>query len=73
MSSLLKMFDWKFLALGNGCDGTQLNIWSCCSSFSQCGENEGDCDANSDCLGNLKCGTNNCIGANFPFQADCCY
>ena len=68
------MLHCTILAVENGCDGTQTNMWSCCSSSNQCGENEGDCDVDSDCLGNLKCGTNNCIGTNFQNPgADCCY
>ena len=47
---------------------------SCCVPSNQCGENEGDCDEDIDCFGNLKCGTNNCdprLG--FGKSTDCCY
>ena len=43
-----------------GCDGSQGQGSNCCTSQNQCGEIEGDCDADSDCYENLKCGTNNC-------------
>ena len=36
-------------------------------------ENEGDCDIDSDCNGDLKCGKDNCPGTNFHAMADCCY
>ena len=57
----------------SGCDGTQANMWSCCSGSSPCQENEGDCDIDSDCNGDLKCGKDNCPGSNFHAMADCCY
>ena len=52
---------------------------NCCTSSNQCRENEGDCDSNSDCFGNLLCGEgsgfddncNNSLG--FPTTYDCCY
>ena len=40
--------------------------------FSPCEENEGDCDNDSHCNGDLKCGKDNCP-ANFHASADCCY
>ena len=57
----------------SGCDGTQENMWSCCTSSSPCQENEGDCDNDIHCNGDLKCGKNNCLGSNFHAFADCCY
>ena len=39
----------KFLAL-TGCD--ESFGADCCTSTNQCGENEGDCDSDSDCIGN---------------------
>ena len=49
-----------------GCDGSPGQGDNCCTSQNQCGEIEGDCDADSDCYENLKCGTNNCpIQGNF--------
>ena len=46
------------------------NDWNCCSSSSQCGLGEGDCDYDSDCTGDLVCGLNNC--ADGVFGLDCC-
>ena len=34
---------------------------------------EGDCDSDSSCAGNLKCGTDNCVGEFFDATDDCCY
>ena len=48
--------------------------WSCCSSSNQCGVGEGDCDNDDECLGNLKCGHDNCdISLGFGSKYDCCY
>ena len=47
----------------------------CCSDsafFHQCGEGEGDCNEDSECLDGLGCGTDNCP-AGFPNDYDCCY
>ena len=40
----------------------------------RCGEGEGDCDWNSDCLPGLRCGSNNCRGnsALLDSSDDCC-
>jgi len=48
----------------NGQDG-------CCHN-GKCTEGQGDCDVNSDCKGDLSCGTNNCIGDTFDDNDDCC-
>ena len=67
------------------CNGNQNNTWDCCSYMllnpnnlnHLCGENEGDCDDDLDCVGNLLCGTNNCLNIepldNFSSNHDCCY
>jgi len=34
--------------------------WSCCSTASPCGLHQGDCDADSDCAGELVCGHHFC-------------
>ena len=45
----------------------------------KCKEGEGDCDTDSDCFGDLKCGDgngfeNNCdTSLGFPGTHDCCY
>ena len=52
---------------------------TCCTSSNQCYEGEGDCDTDSDCFGDLKCGDgngfeNNCdTSLGFPGTHDCCY
>jgi hypothetical protein len=43
----------------------------CCSVAAPCAINEGDCDSDSECQGNLICGSNNCP-APFPSDANCC-
>ena len=48
--------------------------YGCCTSTNQCGIEEGDCDNDSECSGNLKCGYNNCnTTLGFPSDYDCCY
>merc|ERR1712141_260612 len=44
---------------------------SCCNSGNLCDVDEGDCDEDSDCDGDLICGTNNCESP-FPSSHDCC-
>ena len=43
----------------------------CCSVEAPCAINQGDCDENSECQGDLVCGKDNCP-APFPSTADCC-
>lgn len=52
------------------CDGGD----SCCTSDYPCGEEEGDCDEDSECEEGLKCGRNNCPDEEtFESGDDCCY
>ena len=44
---------------------------SCCTSGQQCGQDEGDCDSDTDCLDGYVCGTDNCPSP-FPLIYDCC-
>ena len=50
---------------------------SCCLD-GQCGENQGDCDSNSECAketesnNRLVCGENNCVGSGYDSTDDCC-
>ena len=60
----------------NGCNGIPSMDWACCSNSSPCNLGGGDCDSDSECAGNLSCGTDNCIN-DFPSgswsgSADCC-
>merc|ERR1712183_136879 len=52
----------------------QYGKYGCCSSTYQCGENEGDCDDDSQCKPGLVCGEDNCnsIDSRFASHADCC-
>jgi len=51
------------------CDGGD----SCCTEEYPCGEDEGDCDSDSDCAGDLICGKDNCPrGTTFEDGDDCC-
>ena len=46
--------------------------WNCCNKDHKCNEYEGDCQLDSDCVGDLVCGSNNCP-SDFPDLAyDCC-
>ena len=57
--------------------GSQTDTASCCTFASPCGINEGDCDNNFECQGELMCGIDNCINLlpsdNFPSTHDCCF
>ena len=55
----------------NGADCTGGD--SCCSPTNPCSEGAGDCDSDSDCFGDLRCGSNNCQGEGFEESDDCCY
>ena len=48
------------------------NTWFCCTDSKPCGVNEGHCDSNDECYGDLLCGTENC-SPSFPYYIDCCY
>ena len=43
-----------------------------CKSNNLCAEGEGDCDVDSECQAGLKCGTDNCQGAAYSSNDDCC-
>ena len=61
-----------FPFLVNVCNAIDGNVYTCCSSTNQCDHNQGDCDSDSECSGDLICGSNNCKFP-FPSDADCCY
>ena len=48
-------------------------VLDCCSPESPCRENEGDCDTDADCFGELRCTQNNGMFINCPSHFDCCY
>ena len=67
-----KVKEYENLFPAERCNAIKDNdIYTCCSSSNQCGLNEGDCELNSDCSGNLICGNDNCP-SHFPSDADCC-
>ena len=43
----------------------------CCTTRDPCGEGEGDCDQDEECIGNLVCALESC-GSRFGKKADCC-
>ena len=60
------------------CSQASTATWNCCSSSNPCDVGGGDCDSDSECSGNLRCGNDNCQRSN-PFPgwtwhslADCC-
>ena len=63
------------LAAATRCTGILNYDSSCCTSSNPCGINQGDCDSDSDCNGDLICGKDNCIDLWPSFgdvYADCC-
>ena len=53
--------------------GTHSQIQECCGTDNPCDEGHGDCDKDSECLGNLICGKNNCDRSKFlSNNTDCC-
>merc|ERR1719187_2602352 len=72
MLLLLTVFTISGLG-GNGVNAECLGGDSCCTPSYPCGEGEGDCDSNSDCTGDLQCGSNNCYDSGFDSTDDCCF
>ena len=63
------------LAAATRCTGILNYDSSCCTSSNPCGINQGDCDSDSECNGDLICGKDNCIDLWPGFgdaYADCC-
>ena len=58
------------------CDGqlSEKESQECCSESNTCDIGEGDCDKDSECTGNLVCGTDNCysIFGHGSKTLDCC-
>ena len=67
------------------CDGSHYDVMvnDCCRPEYPCEENQGDCDNDYECQGNLKCGEGNGFENNCPttfpsmvigiVMHDCCY
>ena len=45
--------------------------YTCCTAANPCRLNQGDCDSDDECSGDLRCGLDNCIGFGVT-DADCC-
>ena len=58
------------VAIATRCTATNWD-YSCCTSANPCGIGQGDCDSDAECSGDLKCGSNNCVGFG-DSGADCC-
>ena len=77
MNTEHKFIRFLFLIVHSGnpdCNPETWNKYSseCCSVERPCGSGEGDCDLDSECIGDLVCGKDNC-GERFPVSgADCC-
>ena len=57
-------------SVGTYCNGGN----SCCTPTNPCPKNQGDCDTDNDCKGNLICGKNNCPkNTGHSTYDDCCY
>ena len=44
----------------------------CCTIGAPCEIGDGDCDFDAQCKGDLRCGSNNCVGPDFDATDDCC-
>ena len=54
-----------FLFLGPRCGGIEDG---CCTAGNPCKEGDGDCDNDTECMGDLVCGVDNCKWG----HGDCC-
>ena len=56
-------------------NGTYIEVEGCCTKHEPCEVNEGDCDSDEDCMGDLLCGQANCDADKFGYKSktDCCY
>ena len=66
----MRHYDLNYVCIV-GCDGTQGDVDSCCTTDNLCGLQQGNCKDDSECIYELICGTNNC-GKNFPAGTNCC-
>ena len=74
---------YLFFFSGQRCSGRNFTKRRCCTPENPCGLGEGDCagpfdgganDGHKGCMGNLRCGDNNCkkFGLYFLDNDDCC-
>ena len=64
-------YDIWLLILAEVCNAIGDDTYNCCSASKQCDLNQGDCDDDSECSGDLACGSDNCPSP-FPTDSDCC-
>ena len=64
----------KTTAKGDCKSGTYLEVKGCCSIDDPCDVDEGDCDSDDECKGELICGQANCDEKKFGKnqRTDCC-
>ena len=64
--------------IAEDCKGSPSTDWNCCSDAFPCMIGGGDCDDDSQCAGNLVCGSDNCqrdfssSNSHWMTGADCC-
>jgi hypothetical protein len=73
---LFCLLQYSFILIADGIErcsgGTQDQVGSCCTATKPCEVNQGDCDDDEQCKGNLVCGENNCEPKFTWTDADCC-
>ena len=73
--AIIGIFKKKCGFYTSGCNAILgMDNHSCCTSSYPCVTGEGDCDSDSDCAGDLVCGTDNCrnFDSAYTAEADCC-
>ena len=63
---------WFLIIVVTCYEGDETKVESCCTENFPCEIDEGDCDSDSECAGNLTCGEDNC-GAGFSWSSADCY
>ena len=66
----MTQYNYNFTAR-TGCSGGNI----CCTNDNQCGEEEGHCNSDADCVDDLVCGTDNCVNNNdlwWDLKDNCC-
>ena len=73
--AIIGIFKKKCGFYTSGCNASNTENHSCCTSSYPCVTGEGDCDSDSQCAGNLVCGEDNCIHLDSDWSDplfDCC-
>ena len=71
LNKKLQKYKKKCFILAKVCNSIGDDVFDCCSIDNPCDVLQGDCDSDSDCIGNLICGNDNCPST-FKSSADCC-